>query len=66
MILLYKWANWQSQQKVSTIPTEANKTVNSNVIGIHAGNEKKGLPPKFNGQSIVNAQVIKPTAVLFR
>ena len=25
--------------------------------------EKKGVPPKFNGQSMVNAQVIKLTAV---
>ena len=48
---------------MSTIPTAANKTVNSNVIGIHAGKEKFGLPPKFKGQSVVKIQVIPPNAV---
>ena len=58
-----KGASWHNQQKVITIPIDANSTVNSNVIGIHAGSEKNGLPPKFSGQSYASIQVIKPSAV---
>ena len=38
------------------------QTVNSNVIGIQAGNAKCGLPPKFNGQSFVKIHVMQHNA----
>ena len=46
------------------MPTAENNTVNSNVIGIQAGNAKCGLPPIFNGQSFVKIQLIKVSAVV--
>ncbi len=41
---------------------DADNTVNSNIIGIKAGNEKCGLPPNTRGQSAVNTHVINEKA----
>ena len=46
------------------MPTAAQSTVNSKVIGIQAGKAKFGLPPMFTGQSLVKTQVMKVTAVV--
>ena len=46
------------------IPTAANKTVSSNVIGIRAGKGKFGFPPIFIGQSWVNTQPMQASAVV--
>ena len=46
----------------ATVVSPANNTVSSNMTGTKAGQELKGFPPTFTGQSIAEVQYCKANA----